>query len=132
MKTKILTFFITVFVLAIVYGFYEYHRKPINIVDQKPELEIAAVNFVKQFEQNREQAIVEQKGKLIQVQGKITSLEEGYNSFIVVLDSGVKCELSPENKGTVIRNQKVTLKGVFAGYDEMFNEISLVRCHLLK
>jgi len=132
MKAKILFFFAGICILTASYGFYEYNRKPAAIATLTPSVKISADALIHQFTENQVEESKKHLNKLIQVRGKITAIEEGHHSYIILLNNGIKCELSTLDTNSVVKNQQIQLKGIYAGYDEMFNEISLVRCHLIK
>ena len=130
MKKKTFLFIGILVLFAVSYGGYLYNKPHKNIAETAPELTITAQELIQDFNEDQTQISTELINKVIKVEGIITTIEKTNESIIVILDEGIKCELN--NKSQILeKGQKITVKGVYSGFDEMFNEISLIRCHLI-
>ena len=69
--------------------------------------------------------------KIVQITGVITLVESNNESKIIILDNAIKCELN-NLEVSLNKGAQVTVKGLYTGYDDMFNELSLVKCHIIK
>ena len=129
MKKKILLSVAALLIAGISYGIYLYNKPHKDIAESKAELTITAPELIEKFTANLEKASTSLTNKIVEIQGSITTIEKTETSIIIILDQGVKCELKNESQ-QLEKGQVITIKGVYSGYDEMFNEISLIRCHL--
>jgi len=114
------------------YGFYLFNKPSEHIVASKSELTITSKDLIKKFE-SQPNLIKEHLNKVIEVNGVITLIEKGTVNTSLVIDNGIKCELSNDQiTKEIITGKQATVKGVFNGVDEMFNEIILAKCRLIK
>lgn len=127
MKKILILILIVIFGFAI-YAYYQYNRPPENVVDRTPYLETEGTELIEKFSENRGKISEELAGKVVSIRGKITDIEKGNSSAILILDQGIKCEIAAENMTEVQVEDRVKILGFYSGYDEMFNEISFTRC----
>ena len=118
-------------VCSIGYGFYLYNKPAKKISEENPELVISAKELINDFSNNAEKLTVEYVGKVIEVKGEISMIESGNESKIVILENGIKCEFNNLDLN-LNKGQEITVKGLFTGYDDMFNELSLAKCHIVQ
>ena len=130
MKNKIVIIIPSMLVAILLYSIYQYNKPPKNILDSDPDITIVANNLINKFDTNQITSN-DLLNKVIEVTGKITLVEKSDKNIIVILNDGVKCELKNTNKNIKTGNH-ITIKGMYSGFDEMFNEISLAKCHLIK
>lgn len=130
MKKEILSFVAVLVVLSGLYGAYLYTKPPRDIATSDSEMSVSAEDLIGQFEADPVQASQHHRNKVIEISGKVTEIEHGDTSTILILDQGIKCELHQRSQ-TVTMGQQINVKGLLAGYDEMFNEISLLKCYIL-
>lgn len=131
-KSKLIL--LIVFILGIGsvgYGFYMYNKPSIKISEETPEVVISAKNLINDFSSNAESKNIEFLDKIIQISGVITLVESNSLSKIVILENGIKCEFSNLDLN-LEKGSEVTIKGLYTGYDDMFNELSLIKCNIIK
>ena len=68
---------------------------------------------------------------MVEISGTITDIEHSSEQTIIILNKGIKFGL-PANTLNITKGEQVEIKGVFSGFDEMFNEISFAKCYLIK
>ncbi len=68
--------------------------------------------------------------KIILVKGKVSSVEKGEYTTIII-DSFIRGELDKNIEMPQV-GQQVGIKGMLGGYDEIFEEVVLVKCQLEK
>ncbi len=125
MKKKIILILI---ILAVV-GYFGYNyvmAAPDDISKSKVNFKISAMNFANEFNENEKNATTKYQKKVIVVKGIISSVEN--NS--ITLDGKVTCGF--ENKVDLKKGELVNVKGLFIGFDEMFEEVKLDKCSLVK
>ncbi|NQY28544.1 MAG: hypothetical protein HRT69_03625 [Flavobacteriaceae bacterium] len=130
MKNKILIIVASLLLAVLLYGTYLYNKPHKNILDSDSDISYVANTLINKFNANKITSN-DLLDKVIEISGNVTLVEESEKSIIVVLNNGVKCELKNTTK-TMKIGDHITIKGVYSGFDEMFNEISLTRCHLIK
>ena len=131
-KSKIIL--LIVFIIAIgglSYGFYMYNKPSKKVSEETPEIVISASKLINDFSSNTEKMNLEFLDKIVQITGVITLVESNNESKIIILDNAIKCELN-NLEVSLNKGAQVTVKGLYTGYDDMFNELSLVKCHIIK
>ena len=131
-KSKIIL--LIVFIIAIgglSYGFYMYNKPSKKVSEETPEIVISASKLINDFSSNTEKMNLEFLDKVVQITGVITLVESNNESKIIILDNAIKCELN-NLEVSLNKGAQVTVKGLYTGYDDMFNELSLVKCHIIK
>jgi len=135
MKRKKLVIFGGAALIAVLssfsYGIYLYNKPAMKIENEEAVLTTTSKELVGSFSDNAEKMTAEFTGKVIQVKGKVSLVETSAESSIVILDNGVKCEFS-DTSIAFQKGQEVVVKGIFSGYDDMFNELSLLKCLIVK
>jgi len=130
MKKKIVFIIPSIILVAVIYTAYLYNKPPKNIVDSNADISYAANTLINNFNTNKITSN-DLVTKVIEVSGKITLIEKSAKNIIVILNDGIKCELKSTSEALKTGNH-ITIKGLYSGFDEMFNEISLTSCHLIK
>lgn len=115
------------FAALITYGLYEYDKAPATLKNQEAETELSATELKEQLT-NDSSARKRFGNKIILVEGIVSSVERGEHTSITI-QSSVRGELK---KNTVVPEpgQRVRLKGMLGGYDEIFEEVVLIKCEL--
>lgn len=129
-KKKILIIIGVLLISAASYAVYLYNKPHKNVLKTKAELTISSKELIRKFSKSENQISTTLIDKIIEISGTITDIEESAESIIVILDQGIKCEFDKETKG-MTKGQSIKVKGIYSGFDEMFNEISLRRCYLI-
>ncbi|MFY7670342.1 hypothetical protein ACOSP6_04585 [Tenacibaculum sp. MEBiC06402] len=63
--------------------------------------------------------------KAVQITGVITSI----NSEGIIIDKAIFCQFAkPETRQQLKEQQKVKIKGIIVGYDDLLNELKLNQC----
>ncbi len=126
---KILLTVMFLFFAALSFGLYHYYKPPVNLMNRQAEVILSAAELKKQL--TADTSAKEMLGdKIILVKGKVSSVEKGEYTTIII-DSFIRGEL---DKNTEIPQvgQQVGIKGILGGYDEIFEEVVLVKCQLEK
>ena len=146
MRTKkIFLFSIFGFALAAgIYGYKEYHRKPMNLAYVKANVEMTTSTLIDAFETNEQEANAKYLDKIIAVQGRVKAVEKNDNGFYTVIlgeesnMSSVRCSMDSLQNEKVTRiapGSLVTFKGACTGFnaDELLgSDVILNRCVLEK
>lgn len=122
---KIIIFILIILAISGYFGYNYVMAVPDDISKSKADFKISASDFAKEFSVNEKNATAKYQEKVILVSGSITSLEN--NS--ITLDGKVTCGF--ENKVALKKGESVKVKGLFIGFDEMFEEVKLDKCSLV-
>ena len=128
MKKIVLTL-VLLFFAGLGFGLYQYFKPPENLKNREAEISLSAAELKEQLAADTA-ARNEFSNKVLLVEGILSSVEKGeYITFII--DSSIRGEL---DKNTQIPEpgQAVRIKGMLGGYDEIFEEVVLIKCELEK
>ena len=106
----------------------------------KAEVEVLAPELFNQFTANKVNADQNYTGKVIQLKGNISKIEQNDTSAIVIFvfrqgefgDEGIRCILLTEEKAKISGmkpNQELTLKGYCTGYNDA--DVIVEKCVLI-
>ncbi len=130
MKKKVFILLIgSLFISGSFYGYYLYNKPHKDIQNSQANLYTAADELIAQFVDNKKEISDQLINKVIEITGIVTTVEKTPKNIVVVMNQGIKFELDKENT-EIANGQTIKIKGVYSGFDEMFNEITLVRCYL--
>lgn len=115
------------FLVLLGFGLYQYSRAPANLKNEKAEIILTATKLKEQLASDT-LARTKYSNKVILVEGTVSSVEQGEHTTIT-LDTSVRGELE-KNTAVPQSGQTVRLKGMLGGYDEIFEEVVLIKCEL--
>ncbi|KAA1243540.1 hypothetical protein [Aquimarina sp. RZ0] len=115
---------------AAVYGICLYNKPHIDILETESEMKMTAQKLMDTYTTDKTRFSNELVGMIIEISGIITTIEKGVENTIVILDNTIKCELNSQTE-KLKEGQRLKVKGIYSGFDEMFNEISMVRCYVI-
>ncbi len=119
--------FIIIVLLLISFLGYKYaFRAPKDISKATPKFTVEAVQLAEKFSKNIVSADSIYKNKVIEVKGLITEIDG--NSF--TLNEKIFCKF-PE-KITAKLNDNITVKGLYIGYDDLFEIVKLDQCSMVE
>ena len=129
-NNKIIFISIAVILIAAfsVYNYvYQGHR---DIQSEKAAYTLKAIDFVKDFEGNEQEATAKYLNKTIVIEGSLSSIDDTF----VVLENVVffalnKNEILPTSR---LLNTVVRIKGRCIGYDNLLEEVKMDQASLLK
>lgn len=147
-KRMIWTFVLIAAVLAAFYVYKEYNRTNSDLSKLKPDIEIFAVDLIKEFEAGDSAANKKYLDKIIELTGNVNKLEkdDAGDYTIVIGDtlsmSSVRC-LSDTNHRSdaaiVKENSTITIRGVCTGFkknellgENLGSDVELTRCVVIK
>jgi pectate lyase len=119
---------IALILLAII-GYFGYNyvmAPPKNISESSADFKITAVDFSKEFSTNLESANTKYQEKIIRIDGTITEVEsEG-----VTINKTIFCKL--DNMESLNVGDQIKIKGLYIGYDDLFELVKLDQCTVVK
>ena len=105
-----------------VIGYFGYNyvmAAPKNIKKSNADYKLQSDVFSKEFTKNLSDAEKKYTDKVISIEGEITEVED----YGVTIDNKIFCQLS--NTTTLKKGERIKVKGLFIGYDELFELIKL-------
>lgn len=131
MKRKRIAAVIAASLILLSAGIYFYYgflfKEARNIATEVPDINIDAKTLLKDYSTDPEKANSLYLNKTIQITGQVTKLADSE----IVLENSVFC-LFIQKITAGLKNKKVTLKGKCIGYDELFQEVKLDQCTIIK
>jgi len=120
---KLLLVGLTLFIIAAIIGYnyiYQDHR---DIQSEKPVFTLKATDFIKDFQDNEEEATAKYLNKTLQIEGTLSSIDG--NSIVV--DNVIFFALSEKNTPPNLNqiNTVVQVKARCIGYDNLLEEVKL-------
>jgi len=136
MKAKIISGIVFLIIILMGITYYQFNRSHIDISKQEPVYSISATKLFEQFSADEAKANSKYLGKIIEVKGKIYSIEKGVNEDynILLMDSdemfGISCNISSNEINESIKaGQELSIKGECSG---MLSDVVLIRCIIIK
>lgn len=112
---------------VIIFGLYQYFRPPRNLKNVEPQISIAPSELKKQLAGDIR--MMHKFGdSVIVIEGQISSIEKGHTTTVLV-DSVVRCELD-KSSNVILREGNIRIKGILGGYDDLFEQVLLVKCEI--
>lgn len=107
----------------------------------KAEVEVLASDLFNKYTGNKVTANQSYTGKVIQLKGNFSKIEQNDSSAIVIFvfrqgdfgDEGIRCVLLPEEKAKIKEikpNQELILKGLCTGFNE--TDVMVEKCVIVK
>ena len=125
-----------VIIIASLFVYKQYNRKPADLVDMKPAFIVTASNLVNEFEINEIAANNKFLGKIIQVSGLLASAGYSQDTLInIILGDGlhrVGCQFDKRHNAGLEKFQEmntISVKGICTGY---LMDVELNRCVIVK
>ncbi len=123
---------IAAFLLAVAVFWYV-NRAPASVATKAADFELALSNIFDDLESNPDTTLKMLVDKIIVIEGHYNSQSGDSNPVIIIQDDQgrlANCSLNEPHEGTYEKGQKIKIKGVFVGFDELFGEIQLNQCHI--
>ncbi len=134
-KTILLSIILGVFTIG--YAIYQYNKPHKSVLQKETFITSNALEFYNFYKENPDKAAKEIYNQILTLQGKVSSIEKATNketgdqSLTVILDGVVKCDMIINAKNSNLsENDIVTIVGEYSAYDDMFEELNLIRCEL--
>ncbi|MCF6349906.1 MAG: hypothetical protein L3J23_02600 [Flavobacteriaceae bacterium] len=125
MKNKIILGLILVLAITGYFGYNYIMASPKDISKAKSDFQISAIEFAKEFAESEKTATIKYQEKVVTVNGIVTATEN--NS--ITIDDKITCGF--ENKVDLKKGDQIKVKGLFIGFDEMFEEVKLDKCSII-
>jgi len=114
--------FLIAFVLLIIVGYFGYNyvmAAPKNIQTSKADYSLTTQSFSNEFTKNMQLSEKKYTDKVIEINGEITEIED---QGITIND---KVFVKLESTKKLKKGENIKVKGLFIGYDELFELIKL-------
>ncbi|WP_340200064.1 OB-fold protein [Ascidiimonas sp. W6] len=130
MKKKIIIsvlFLITITVGGLGYN-YVFNAKHRDIANEKTAVNLSAETFYIHFKENETLATTNYLDKVIELKGKITSVED----TDIVLNYRIQVGFSAPENIKLQKGETLTIKGRCVGYDELLEMVKIDQATILK
>ena len=136
---KYLLLIITLIIAAVViYVYYEYNRKPANLIDIKATANVEAADLISIYEKEESKANAQYLGKAIDVTGVISDILNQQDTLVNIMLGNknemhrVSCLMGRNNLAKIGQyhiGDKITVRGICTGY---LLDVELNRCVIIK
>ena len=135
MRKNLIKGLILVFVLAVCTIYFVYNKPHRNILEEKARYSLSVTEMNEEFLTDEDSAYKKYFDQIVELSGTATSItEKGKGGYDIVLESQgsiANGELVQDDIHIAdLMNQKVALKGLFIGYDNLLEEIKLSKCSI--
>ena len=121
MKKIALYLILAIVIVGVSLGLYFFNQKVPGLDDVEPDYRLTANELFDSFEQNEKESLTKFEGKVIEVSGEVSQVNESDTTLTVVLTvenamiGGVNCSF--QNVATKLtKGELVTIKGRCQGY----------------
>ena len=135
-KKLVLSILFAAIIIASLYFYLQYNRKPADLMDTKPAFIVTASNLVKEFESDEAAANKKFLGKIIQVNGALASAVYNQDTLInIILGDAlhrVGCQFDKRHSPEIEKFHEmntISVKGICTGY---LMDVELNRCVIVK
>lgn len=126
---KVILISLILITAVMTFSLYQYFRPPRNIKNIEPQISISPNDLKRQLAGDVE--IMKKFGNsVIVIEGRISSIVKT-NTTTVLVDSAVRCELD-KNSNVNMKEGKIRIKGILGGYDDLFEQVLLVKCEIVQ
>jgi hypothetical protein len=132
MKKSIIIALSILLVIGIAFGYFEYTRSYADTATLEAEYKLSASQLFSEFKENEQLATEKYKGKILEVDGQIASINYGVNETLnILLEAegeifGVACAIADvDEELSLTKGQKISVKGECSG---ILSDVILIRC----
>jgi len=127
-KTALIIATLLILVSGGIYFYYGYlFKEARNIESENPEISISATQLMEDYDSDPKKADLKYLNKTIQIDGLVTKETDS----VIILQSHVFCLFNQKINPNLL-NKTIAVKGKCIGYDELFQEIKLDQCSIIK
>ena len=126
-------------IITLFLGFLYYNKPHVNVYEKKHDYAIIIDDLYVEFQTNATLSIQKYSDKILLITGTLSTISEKNNEHTNIVVKGnrgiVNCELDSLYSQTIWNYQKddsVTLKGLFVGFDDLLGEIQLKKCIIIE
>lgn len=131
MKKNKIVLWLVILLILLSAGSYVYYgvlfKTSRNIESEEPAFSISAATLIEDYSGNQKKADAKYLNKTIEINGIVSTVTDS----TLVLQNTVFCILNEPQKNNPI-NKNVVIKGKCIGYDELFEEVKLDLCIIIK
>jgi hypothetical protein len=128
---------LVIFASVAIFGYLQFNKPHRNVLKAKVEFTIPASDLLHEFESNSTLANEKYSGKILQVSGKVESVNVTPSSSTIQLSCeggfyGINCSFNSENATTLLQikiGSEIQVKGECKGY---IDDVILNNCFLIK
>lgn len=126
---KLLIVLVFILLGAILVYLYIFHKPHRDIVGEKASLEISANTLIEHYEQSTDSANAVYLDQVVLLEGEVVEVD----SASITMAPGVFCHLHSEADISSIKSGDVVkVKGRVVGFDDLFGEVRMDNCKLVK
>jgi len=125
-KLKIILLFVVLIIIGLLCYNYILTGGARDLENETSEYNVSANNIFDEFSRNSQVATTKYLNKAVEINGKVTNVTDN----VITLDGKVSCQLQVLKQ--VVLNSQIKIKGRVTGYDDLFEELKLDQCLIVK
>jgi hypothetical protein len=125
-KLKIILLFVVLIIIGLLCYNHILTGGARDLEKETSEFNVSANNIFGEFSNNSQIATTKYLNKAVEINGKVTNVTDN----VITLDGKVSCQLQVLKQ--VVLNSQIKIKGRVTGYDDLFEELKLDQCLIVK
>ncbi|WP_130735553.1 hypothetical protein [Flavobacterium sp. J27] len=121
---------LVILALAGVFGYNYIYKSHRDISSEKASFSITVGTLANDFKTDENKANEKYLDKTIDVNGTVTSFDSASN--LIVIDEVLSATLLEKPNQEIVKDQNITIKGRFIGYDELLEEFKMDQVSIIK
>lgn len=135
--------YLTIALLLLLCGYYIIsitYYKPHKIISEQPvDYQFSVDQMMQEFSLNKGESVSKYLDKIIVLEGKLKTINSTNNNLSIVILEGknglVNCEFQQEGLEQLKKvnpGDRIQIKGLFIGYDDLLDELQLKKCTIFQ
>ncbi len=123
---------VVVFLMALLV-FYYVNRPAPSVEAQAPDFELTLSQIFEDLESKPDTTLKKLIDKVVLIEGFYNSQSGDKEPVLIIHDEQgrlANCSLDGALESVFEKGEKIRVKGVFIGFDELFGEVQLNKCHI--
>lgn len=121
---------LVILVLLAFFGYNYVYKSHRDISSEEASFSIKVATLANDFKEDETKANEKYLDKTIDINGTVTSFDKESN--LVVIDEVLSATLLGKPKEEIVKDQNITIKGRFIGYDELLEEFKMDQVSIIK
>ena len=121
---------LVILVLLAFFGYNYVYKSHRDISSEEASFSIKVATLANDFKEDETKANEKYLDKTIDINGTVTSFDKESN--LVVIDEVLSATLFGKPKEEIVKDQNITIKGRFIGYDELLEEFKMDQVSIIK
>jgi len=136
MKRIIFAVFLAILIGGIAIGYYMYNKPHVNVKESKVDITTTVDAILNEFTTDQGTALAMYADKVVLLSGTFGGIANGDGGSVTIIIKGTNglanCEMDTQYSSNMPSflavDDKITVKGLFVGYDDLLGELQFKKC----